>query len=128
MGARPRLLLDLARARPFRFLWIYTIARNLRIYPALRGDKRASFCCALARWSSRKRRSVRINALNATERDALLRSALKELSQEQVRVLQLSSFCSRAHGDIAALLDLPLGHGFAAGNRLAPVRFTPTAR
>jgi len=49
------------------------------------------------------------SALNAAERDARVRMALKELSQEQVRVLQLSFFEGRAHGDIAALLDLPLG-------------------
>ena len=43
------------------------------------------------------------------QRDQRVRSALAELPEEQVRVVQLSFFEGRAHGDIANLLDLPLG-------------------
>ena len=49
------------------------------------------------------------SALDAAERDERVRAALGQLPEEQVRVLQLSFFEGRAHGDIAALLDLPLG-------------------
>ncbi len=94
-------------ARASASAWIYTIARNLRI-DRLRGDKRAKLYAPYEMVEPEAPQRPD-NALNATERDARLRSALKELSQEQVRVLQLSFFEGRAHGDIAALLDLPLG-------------------
>jgi len=38
-----------------------------------------------------------------------VRSALAELPQEQVRIVQLSFVEGRAHSDIAKLLNLPLG-------------------
>ena len=44
-----------------------------------------------------------------SEREQRVRTALGELPEEQVRVVQLSFFEGRAHGDIARLLDLPLG-------------------
>jgi RNA polymerase sigma-70 factor (ECF subfamily) len=47
--------------------------------------------------------------LNTSERDERVRAALSQLSQEQIRVVQLSFFEGRPHGDIAALLNLPLG-------------------
>ena len=94
-------------ARASASAWIYTIARNLRI-DRLRGDKRAKLYAPYEMVEPEPPQRPD-SALNATERDARLRSALKELSQEQVRVLQLSFFEGRAHGDIAALLDLPLG-------------------
>ena len=87
--------------------WIFTIARNLRI-DRLRGDNRAKL---YAPYDMVEPEGPQIpdSALNAAERDERVRAALKELSQEQVRVVQLSFFEGRAHGDIATLLDLPLG-------------------
>jgi RNA polymerase sigma-70 factor (ECF subfamily) len=38
-----------------------------------------------------------------------VRTALAALPEEQVRVVQLSFIEGRAHGDIAKLLNLPLG-------------------
>jgi RNA polymerase sigma-70 factor (ECF subfamily) len=87
--------------------WIFTIARNLRI-DRLRGDNRAKLYAPYDMVEPEGPDNPD-SALNAAERDARVRAALKELSQEQVRVLQLSFFEGRAHGDIAALLDLPLG-------------------
>jgi RNA polymerase sigma-70 factor (ECF subfamily) len=87
--------------------WIYTIARNLRI-DRLRGDRRASFYADYDRVDPEPPPGPD-SALSANERDARVRRALQELSAEQFRVLQLSFFEGRAHGDIAALLNLPLG-------------------
>jgi RNA polymerase sigma-70 factor (ECF subfamily) len=94
-------------ARASASAWIYTIARNLRI-DRLRGDNRAKLYAPYDMVEPEGPENPD-SALNAAERDARVRSALKELSQEQVRVVQLSFFEGRAHGDIAALLNLPLG-------------------
>jgi RNA polymerase sigma-70 factor (ECF subfamily) len=87
--------------------WIFTIARNLRI-DRLRGDNRAKLY-APYKMVEPEGPQHPDSALSAAERDERVRAALKELSQEQVRVVQLSFFEGRAHGDIATLLDLPLG-------------------
>jgi RNA polymerase sigma-70 factor, ECF subfamily len=94
-------------ARASASAWIYTIARNLRI-DRLRGDKRAKLY-APYEMVAPEAPAGPDSALNASERDERVRAALRELSQEQVRVLQLSFFEGRAHGDIAVLLNLPLG-------------------
>jgi RNA polymerase sigma-70 factor (ECF subfamily) len=94
-------------ARASASAWIYTIARNLRI-DRLRGDTRAKLY-APYEMVEPEAPAGPDSALNATERDARVHAALKQLSAEQVRVLQLSFFEGRAHGDIAALLNLPLG-------------------
>jgi RNA polymerase sigma-70 factor (ECF subfamily) len=94
-------------ARASASAWIYTIARNLRI-DRLRGDKRAKLYAPYEMVEPEAPAGAD-SALNASERDERVHAALRELSAEQVRVLQLSFFEGRAHGDIAALLDLPLG-------------------
>ena len=87
--------------------WIYTIARNLRI-DRLRGDKRAKLYEPYDMVEP-EQPARPDSALDAAERDERVRAALGQLPEEQVRVVQLSFFEGRAHGDIAALLDLPLG-------------------
>jgi RNA polymerase sigma-70 factor (ECF subfamily) len=87
--------------------WIYTIARNLRV-DRLRGDKRATQY-ALLEMAVPEPPESPDDVLNASERSERVRGALKQLSQDQIRVVQLSFFEGRPHGDIAALLDLPLG-------------------
>lgn len=94
-------------ARASASAWIYAIARNLRI-DRLRGDRRAKIYAALEP-AEREAPEGPDRALDAAERDQRVRTALKELSPEQVRVVELSFFEGRAHGDIAALLNLPLG-------------------
>lgn len=94
-------------ARASASAWIFTIARNLRI-DRLRGDKRATQYAPFEMVEPEAPESPD-HILNATERYERVRTALKELSPEQVRVVQLSFFEGRAHGDIANLLDLPLG-------------------
>jgi len=87
--------------------WIFTIARNLRV-DRLRGDNRAKLYAPYEMVEPEGPEHPD-TALSAAERDERVRVALKALSQEQVRVVQLSFFEGRAHGDIATLLDLPLG-------------------
>jgi RNA polymerase sigma-70 factor, ECF subfamily len=94
-------------ARASAAAWIFTIARNLRI-DRLRGEKRATLYAPLELVEPELPQTPD-HALSALERDERVRAALRELSPEQVRVLQLSFFEGRAHGDIAALLNLPLG-------------------
>ena len=47
--------------------------------------------------------------LDALEAKSLVRSALAELSAEQMRVIELSFFEEKAHGEIARILGIPLG-------------------
>jgi RNA polymerase sigma-70 factor (ECF subfamily) len=94
-------------ARASAAAWIYTIARNLRV-DRLRRDKLAKLYArdeAIEPEGPERPDS----ALNTVEREERVRAALGQLPAEQVRVLQLSFFEGRAHGDIATLLNLPLG-------------------
>ena len=47
--------------------------------------------------------------LHAAEQADRVKTAIKELPEEQARVLKLSFFENRAHADIAEDLGLPLG-------------------
>jgi RNA polymerase sigma-70 factor (ECF subfamily) len=87
--------------------WIYTIARNLRI-DRLRRDNRAKLF-ALYETIEPEEPERPDRPLDAAQDQARVRAALAELPEEQVRVVKLSFFEGRAHGDIAKLLDLPLG-------------------
>lgn len=87
--------------------WIFTIARNLRI-DRLRQDQRAQLF-ALNEMVEPNESEDPHDILDGSERQSRVRAALAELPEEQVRVVQLSFVEGRAHGDIARLLDLPLG-------------------
>jgi RNA polymerase sigma-70 factor, ECF subfamily len=94
-------------ARAGASAWIYTIARNLRI-DRLRQDKRAKLVAVYETIES-EAPDRPDDLLDSSEREERVRTALRELPQEQVRVVQLSFVEGRAHGDIAKLLNLPLG-------------------
>lgn len=87
--------------------WIYTIARNLRIN-RLRSDNRAKLYASYEMIEAEEPEQPD-GAFDASKRQERVRIALDALPEDQVRVVQLSFFEGRAHGDIAALLDLPLG-------------------
>jgi RNA polymerase sigma-70 factor (ECF subfamily) len=87
--------------------WIYTIARNLRI-DRLRQDKRAKLG-AVYQTMEADAPERPDDLLDGSQRDERVRTALAALPEEQVRVVQLSFIEGRAHGDIAKLLNLPLG-------------------
>lgn len=87
--------------------WVYTIARNLRI-DRLRREQRARLNAhyELIEAEEPERPDA---ALNGMEREQCVRAALKQLSHEQIRVVELSFFEGRPHGEIAELLGIPLG-------------------
>lgn len=87
--------------------WVYAIARNLRI-DRLRHDNRTKFR-ALYETVEIEEPERPDSALNAAERANRVQSALLQIPEQQLRVVQLSFFDERSHGDIAKELNLPLG-------------------
>lgn len=90
--------------------WIFTIARNLRI-DAHRRDQRGGV---------REGSDVDIefeiddaplpdSRLETVQSEGSVRAALSQLPDEQMRVVELSFFEERAHGEIAQMLGIPLG-------------------
>jgi RNA polymerase sigma-70 factor (ECF subfamily) len=89
--------------------WIFTIARNLRI-DALRRERRAGTLDAgIDLEAFADERPPPDNAMDAAQSQARLRAALTQLSADQARVIELSYFEDKAHGEIARLLEIPLG-------------------
>lgn len=96
---------DPARARPST--WIFTIARNLRI-DAFRKENRPEFDPddpALVPDPDRPADEIVLAGQRARE----LQAALRELPEDQRRVIHMSFYEDRTHAEIAAQLDLPLG-------------------
>jgi RNA polymerase sigma-70 factor, ECF subfamily len=87
--------------------WIFTIARNLRIDSARR-EQRGRVLDLEASEDFEPPVSPDTELL-ASERDQRVRAALEHLTVEQLRVVRLSFFEGKAHGDIATELELPLG-------------------
>jgi len=87
--------------------WVFTIARNLRI-DRFRRDSRARLHEVYELVQPAESPSPEA-PLETVEQERLVRSALDRLPEEQVRVIELSFFEGRAHGDIAERLGIPLG-------------------
>lgn len=91
--------------------WIFTIARNLRIDANRRERRRDMIETAdnveieFQIDDSPQPDALTVTALSAER----VRSALTELSDDQMRVVELSFFEEQVHADIAKLLDIPLG-------------------
>ena len=90
--------------------WIFTIARNLRIDSTRRErrggairveDVEAEFEVDDAPLADQR--------VLATEVETRVRKALKALPSDQLRVIEMSFFEGRAHGEIARTLQIPLG-------------------
>lgn len=94
-------------ARASASAWVYTIARNLRV-DRLRRDRLAAMYAHDAEIIIEEPDRPD-QLLHAAERAERVTAAINELPDEQARVLKLSFFENRAHGDIAAALGLPLG-------------------
>jgi RNA polymerase sigma-70 factor (ECF subfamily) len=85
--------------------WLFTIARNLRI-DAIRRERRPEldpedFLPEPAPGAD--------DSLALADEEARLRLALRELSPDQILVVELSFFADKPHSEIAAELDIPLG-------------------
>lgn len=85
--------------------WIFTIARNLRI-DLKRRERDPN---KLAEFFELAPEPLASEQMIASEREIRVRKALGELSQEQATVIRLSFFDERAHGEIARVLNIPLG-------------------
>jgi RNA polymerase sigma-70 factor (ECF subfamily) len=90
--------------------WIFTIARNLRIDAYRRG-----WCGGMTQTSDVDA-EFQVDGspgpdsrVAAAQSETRVRAALAELSVEQRRVLELSFYEEKAHGDIARILHIPLG-------------------
>lgn len=87
--------------------WIFTIARNLRI-DETRRDKRAQLYAMVNEFDDVD--PDRPDELvSATEHAERVRSAMKELPEEQLEVVKWSFVEGAAHSEIAERLGLPLG-------------------
>lgn len=95
------------KARAGASSWIFTIARNLRIDVARREQR--GKVLELESSESLEPPAQPDAEYDAGEREQRVRAALSHLSVEQMRVVRLSFFEGKAHGDIALELELPLG-------------------
>ena len=90
--------------------WIFTIARNLRIDDHRRGQRggvtEISGVDAEFHVDESPGPETRVAAAQAENR---VRSALAALSEDQRRVMELSFYEEKAHGEIARILRIPLG-------------------
>ena len=92
--------------------WIFTITRNLRI-DAFRRGRRGG---ALEVDSDQDIAEPQLDArptpesqVAAAQVEHCVRQAMAQLSNEQLRVVELSFFEDKPHGEIAELLQIPLG-------------------
>jgi RNA polymerase sigma-70 factor (ECF subfamily) len=93
--------------------WIFTIARNLRI-DALRREQRESpskldIEKEDAIGSQIDERLTPESQVAAAQMEQRVRKAMAQLSSDQMRVIELSFFGDKPHGEIAELLQIPLG-------------------
>ncbi|HEV2552614.1 MAG TPA: sigma-70 family RNA polymerase sigma factor [Bosea sp. (in: a-proteobacteria)] len=88
--------------------WIATIARNLRIDHARR-EKRSRLSQVFEILEEDEGPEQPDAVLAGSERDARVRVALKGLSKEQYRVVELAFLEGFSHQDVAQRLSIPLG-------------------
>lgn len=87
--------------------WLYTIARNRRI-DVIRRERRPEFDPEDPLLVPEP--EVQPDAaLTAADREARLHAAMKDLPEEQARLLRQAFFEAKSHSEIAAVTGLPLG-------------------
>ena len=90
--------------------WIFTIARNLRIDAHRRERRGGVIGTSDVEIEFQIDDSPQPDALLATtQSEERVRSALTKLSDDQMRVVELSFFEEKAHAEIAEILEIPLG-------------------
>ena len=88
--------------------WIFTIARNLRI-DALRRECEFDIDRDIAIEPRVDEQLTPESQVSALQLEQCVRKAMGRLSNEQSRVIELSFFEEKAHGEIAEQLQIPLG-------------------
>ncbi|MFY9972576.1 MAG: sigma-70 family RNA polymerase sigma factor [Roseiarcus sp.] len=90
--------------------WIFTIARNLRIDSLRRARRGGAIQVEAVEAEYEVDDAPLADARVATaEAETRVRKALKTLPLDQLRVIELSFFEERPHGEIARTLQIPLG-------------------
>ena len=90
--------------------WIFTIARNLRIDAGRREKRGGAIRVSDVEAEFEVDDAPLADAqLMATQSEVRVRAALKSLSSDQIKVIRMSFFEDRAHGEIARTLQIPLG-------------------
>ena len=87
--------------------WIFTIARNLRI-DAIRKERRPQFDPDDPSLAPDTVRGAD-DGMAASQDEAAVRIALRDLPPDQARIVELSFFADKPHSQIAAELSIPLG-------------------
>jgi RNA polymerase sigma-70 factor (ECF subfamily) len=95
------------RSRAGATAWIFTIARNLRIDVARREQRGKVLELESSEFLEPPAQPD--DEFDAGEREQRVRAALAHLPDDQMRVVRLSFFEGKPHGDIARELELPLG-------------------
>lgn len=94
-------------ARASAATWIFTIARNLRIDRFRKGWRDVSVGDDLPETIDEA--SSPDDIISDAERGERVRSALRQLPPEQLKVIELSFFEEQPHAEIAESLGIPLG-------------------
>jgi RNA polymerase sigma-70 factor (ECF subfamily) len=90
--------------------WIFAIARNLRIDAFRRENRHGGVTLSeIEAEFDIDDTPLPDSQLAAAQSEARVRSALKLLGSDQLRVVELSFFEEKAHAEIAQLLEIPLG-------------------
>jgi RNA polymerase sigma-70 factor, ECF subfamily len=92
-------------ARAAASTWIYTIARNLRVDL----HRRERDPALLAEFFEHAAEPLASDGILSTERDRKVQAAVATLPEDQAQAIRLSFFEDRPHGEIARMLDIPLG-------------------
>jgi RNA polymerase sigma factor (sigma-70 family) len=87
--------------------WIFTIARNLRI-DAIRRERRPNLEPDDPRLAPEPEPPPDDQA-EANQDAEQIRTALRELPEDQAKVIRMAFYDGKSHGEIAAELSLPLG-------------------
>lgn len=95
------------RTRAGATAWVFTIARNLRIDVARREQRGKVLDLESSEFMEPPQQPD--EEFDAGEREQRVRVALGHLSEDQIKVVRLSFFEGKAHGEIARQLGLPLG-------------------
>ncbi len=90
--------------------WIFAIARNLRIDAFRRENRRGAVTLSeIEAEFDIDDMPLPDSQVAVAQSEARVRSALKLLGPDQLRVVELSFFEEKAHAEIAQLLEIPLG-------------------